>query len=210
MTMFLHGGCKGIHCLGDAGYLSTYRPICWGGEKVPTFDPPKLGDRPPTGEIIDPLYQSLLLLQLPSLRTQPLWPLLRIFDDTPAVGCKDWRCQLLNWLSRHAVCRRCEEWMTLEKRPLEGNKGLWRWIVISSDAAWRVNVGGVQTLQFLNLDGLLHQRLSTTCRRNSSTTRTAENSPKYPVTHNAVKLVEPQLTQHWLNRLCTYCLPGIS
>ena len=126
MTMFLHGGCKGIHCLGDAGYLSTYRPICWGGEKVPTFDPPKLGDRPPTGEIIDPLYQSLLLLQLPSLRTQPLWPLLRIFDDTPAVGCKDWRCQLLNWLSRHAVYRGCEEWITLEKRPLEGNKGLGR------------------------------------------------------------------------------------
>ena len=57
-------------------------------------------------------------------------------------------------LSRHAVCRGCEEWMTLEMGPLEGNKGLGRYPVISSDAVRRVNVGGVQTLQFLNLDGL--------------------------------------------------------
>ena len=90
------------------------------------------------------------------------------------------------------------------KRPLEGNKGLRRWTVISSDAVRRVNVGGVQTLQFLNLDGLLPQRLSTACRCNSSTTRTAERSSKHPVTQNAVWLVEPQLTKHWLNRLCTY------
>ena len=130
---------------------------------------------------------------------------LRIFDATPGVGCKDWRCQLSNWLSRHAVCRGCEEWMTVEKRPLEGNKGLGRWSVICADAVRRVNVsGGVQTLQFLNLDGLLKQRLSTACRCNSSTTRTAERSPKYPGTHNAVQLVEPHLTRHWLNRLrCT-------
>ena len=37
------------------------------------FDPPKLGGRPPTGELIAPLYHSLILLQSPSLRTQ-LWP----------------------------------------------------------------------------------------------------------------------------------------
>ena len=37
------------------------------------FDPPKLGDRSPTGELVAPLYHSLLLLQSPSLRTQ-LWP----------------------------------------------------------------------------------------------------------------------------------------
>ena len=82
------------------------------------------------------------------------------------------------------------------KRPLEGNKGLGRRTVTSSDAVRRVNVGGVQTIQFLNLDGLLQQRLSTACRCNSSTTRTAERSPKYPVTRNAVQLVEPQLTKH--------------
>jgi len=49
-----------------------------------------------------------------------------------------------------------------------------------------VNPGGVQTLQFLNLDGLLQQRLATAFRCNSSTTRTAEGYCKYPVTHYAV------------------------
>ena len=58
--------------------------------------------------------------------------------------------------------------------------------MISSDVVRRVNVGGVQTLQFLNLDGLLQQHLSTACRFNSSTTRAAERSPKYPVAHNEV------------------------
>ena len=38
------------------------------------FDPPKLGDRPPTGEFTAPLHHTLLLLlQSPSLPTQP-WP----------------------------------------------------------------------------------------------------------------------------------------
>ena len=82
--------------------------------------------------------------------------------------------------------RRYEEWMTLEKRPLEGNKGLGRRTVISSDAVRRMNVGCVQTLQFLNLDGLLRQRLSTAGRCNLLTTRTAERSPECPVTHIAV------------------------
>ena len=38
---------------------------------------------------------------------------------------------------------------------------------------------------------------------NSSTTRTAEGSSKYPVTHYAVYLFEPQLTKHWVNMLWT-------
>ena len=95
--------------------------------------------------------------------------------------------------------------MELQKGPLEGNKGFGRWTAISSDAVRRVHVGGVQTSQSLNLDGLSQQRLSTACRCNSSTTTTAERSPKYPVTHVAVIWVEPQLTKHWFYRPCTYC-----
>ena len=37
------------------------------------FDPPKLGDRPPTGELIAPSYHSILLLRSPSL-SMLLWP----------------------------------------------------------------------------------------------------------------------------------------
>ena len=62
---------------------------------------------------------------------------------------------------------------------------------------------GVQSLQLLNSDCLWRQRLSTTYRCDSTTTTTAEGFSKYPVTHNAVQLFEPQLTMHWLNRLCT-------
>ena len=50
--------------------------------------------------------------------------LLRTFDDTPAVGCKDWRWQSLNRPSRHAVRRGCEELMTLEKDRLSGDNSL--------------------------------------------------------------------------------------
>ena len=45
---------------------------------------------------------------------------------------------------------------------------------------------GVQKFLLLNLDGLFQQRLSKPYRCTSSTTRTAEESSKYPVTHNAV------------------------
>lgn len=73
----------------------------------------------------------------------------------------------------------------------------------SPDGAWRRNVGGVQTLQFLSLAGLLQQRLSSACRWNSSTTRDAERSSECRITHNAVYSVEPQLSMRWLSRLCT-------
>ena len=52
-------------------YLSIY--VLRRARRDLYFDPPKLGDRPPTSELIAPLYHSLLLLQSPSLRTQ-LWP----------------------------------------------------------------------------------------------------------------------------------------
>ena len=42
----------------------TYRSIGLGGkENNLHFDPPKLGNRPPRGELIAPLYHSLLLLR---------------------------------------------------------------------------------------------------------------------------------------------------
>ena len=47
-----------------------HRSICWGGQQITyTFDPPKLGDRSPTGELIAPLYHSLLLQSSPWLRS---------------------------------------------------------------------------------------------------------------------------------------------
>lgn len=48
------------------------------------------------------------------------------------------------------------------------------------------------------LDGLLQRRLSTVCRYNSSTIRTAQRSSKCPVTHNAVRIVELLSTAHFL------------
>ena len=66
------GGCKGIHrCVADTRYLSIY--LLRRARRNVHFDPPNLGDRPSTGELIAPLYHSLLLLRSPSLRTQ-LWP----------------------------------------------------------------------------------------------------------------------------------------
>ena len=58
-------------CVADTRYLSIY--LVRRARRNLDFYPPKLGDRPPTGELIAPLYHSLLLLQSPSLRTQ-LWP----------------------------------------------------------------------------------------------------------------------------------------
>ena len=65
------GGCKGIHRCGRYPVFSIYLLRRTRGNLL--FDPPKLGDHPPTGELIAPLYHSLLLLQSPSLRRQ-LWP----------------------------------------------------------------------------------------------------------------------------------------
>ena len=55
----------------DTRYLSIY--LLRRARRNVHFDPPNLGDRPSTGELIAPLYHSLLLLRSPSLRTQ-LWP----------------------------------------------------------------------------------------------------------------------------------------
>ena len=57
--------------MADTRYLSIY--LLRRARRNLHSDPPKLGDRPPTSELIAPLYHSLLLLQSPSLRTQ-LWP----------------------------------------------------------------------------------------------------------------------------------------
>ena len=67
-------GCKDIHTgVADRWYLFMY--LLRRAIRNLRFDPPTLGDRPPTGELIAPLYHSLLLLlQPPSLRTQQLWP----------------------------------------------------------------------------------------------------------------------------------------
>ena len=54
----------------DTRYLSIY--LLRRARRNLHFDPPKLGDRPPTVEFIAPLYYSLLPLQSPSLRTQKL------------------------------------------------------------------------------------------------------------------------------------------
>ena len=68
------GGCKGIHrCVADTRYLSIY--LLRRASRNLHFDPPKLGDRPPTSELIRSSFapSSLLLLKSSSLRTQ-LWP----------------------------------------------------------------------------------------------------------------------------------------
>ena len=51
--------------------------------------------------------------------------------------------------------------------------------------------GGFANTPVPQFDGLLQQRLSTACRYKSSTTKTARESSRYSVTHNAVGLVEP-------------------
>ena len=55
----------------DTRYLSIY--LLRRAKRNSHFDPPKLGDRSLTGGLIALLYQSLHMLQPPSLRTQ-LWP----------------------------------------------------------------------------------------------------------------------------------------
>ena len=76
----------------------------------------------------------------------------------------------------------------------------------SADAGVRSEGGVCTNTPVPQFSGLLQQRLSTACRYNSSTTRTrrynsstirtAEGSCKYPVTQNAVGLVDLQLTKH--------------
>ena len=57
--------------MADTRYLSIY--LLRRATRNLHFDPPKLGNRLPKGELIPPLNHTLLLLQSPSLRTQ-LWP----------------------------------------------------------------------------------------------------------------------------------------
>ena len=65
-------GVRRIHTgVADTRHLSIY--LLKRARRNLHFDPPQLGHRPPTGELITPLYHSLLLLRSPSLRTQ-LWP----------------------------------------------------------------------------------------------------------------------------------------
>ena len=60
--------CKGILTgVEDARYLSTWYMLRKARRNL-HFDPPKLGDPPPTSEPIAPFYHSLLL-QSPSLRS---------------------------------------------------------------------------------------------------------------------------------------------
>ena len=62
-------GCARVYTgVADTRYLSVYVLRTARGNL--RFDPPKLGDRPRTGELVAPLNRSLLLLPSPLLPTQ--------------------------------------------------------------------------------------------------------------------------------------------
>ena len=75
------------------------------------------------------------------------------------------------------------------------------WYAVSVNAGAKSGRGCVcEDSSEFNFDDFLQQLQSTACSYNSSTSRTAPGSSRYPVTYNMVGLVEPQLAKHSFDR----------